>query len=422
MKDTLVHDKQFWKFSLYGFLKNLRFFDPYLLLFFHSVGESYTQIGLLFSIREIGTNLLEIPSGIFADSFGRRKSMIICFTGYILSFIILFFSKNFFMFALAMVLFSVGEAFRTGTHKAMILEYLRIHEMLHLKAEYYGQTRGWSQTGSAVSSLIAAAIVFFSGNYRSVFLWTLIPYIGGLFLMISYPKELDFTAGHTDSGLSLREQMGRSLKALLSIFIGKKLRTCVLNCSLYESLFKTSKDYLQQIVYQFSVALPILVFLTDHERSSLVIGIVYFFLFLLTSVSSRNAGKFSARNRGLPRSMNLLYLTGAIFMIAAGVLFRMELNGVVIIIFVLFYMVQNIRKPLTVAYLSENIDHSVMATGLSGESQVQTLITAIAAPIFGFLVDSRGIGTAFMIFGAAAIILLGVLKISDDSGEPHEAR
>ena len=58
--NTFNKDLQFYKFCSYGFLKNLRFFEPFLMLFFIEKGLSYLQIGVLYSIREIGVNILEI--------------------------------------------------------------------------------------------------------------------------------------------------------------------------------------------------------------------------------------------------------------------------------------------------------------------------------------------------------------------------
>jgi hypothetical protein len=60
-------DIQFYKFSAYGFFKNLRFFDPFLLLFFLEKGLGYGQVGLLYAVKEISVNLLEVPSGMLAD-------------------------------------------------------------------------------------------------------------------------------------------------------------------------------------------------------------------------------------------------------------------------------------------------------------------------------------------------------------------
>ena len=111
-----------WKFSAYGFLKNQKFFEPFLLLFFLSRNLSFLQIGFLISIRELFTNLLEIPTGAFADVYGKKKSMVWAFVFYIISFLVFYFSNSFIIFTLAMFSFALGETLRSGTHKAIIFE------------------------------------------------------------------------------------------------------------------------------------------------------------------------------------------------------------------------------------------------------------------------------------------------------------
>ena len=67
------------RFSLYGFLKNQQYYDPFMILAFRQMGLSFFMIGLLVAFREVIINLMEIPSGAIADLFGRRKSMILSF-------------------------------------------------------------------------------------------------------------------------------------------------------------------------------------------------------------------------------------------------------------------------------------------------------------------------------------------------------
>ncbi|MFW5710309.1 MAG: MFS transporter, partial [Spirochaetota bacterium] len=223
-------DTQFWKFAFYGFVKNLRFFDPYLILFFREVGISYFQIGVLFSIREIATNLLEIPTGIIADSYGRRRAMMAAFAVYILSFAVFFFFPAFVPYIGAMLLFALGEAFRSGTHKAMILDYITRHGMADQKVHYYGHTRSWSQRGSALSALIAGLIVFVHGQYHQVFLYSIIPYIIGFFLLKSYPAYLDFNEAADTQAADAAGQVhgqGRDQGERVGIRIKRDLRQSV---------------------------------------------------------------------------------------------------------------------------------------------------------------------------------------------------
>ncbi|MDO7976343.1 hypothetical protein [Oceanotoga teriensis] len=47
MKNNFEKDKQYYKFCMYGFFKNLRFFEPFFMLFLKEKGLSFTEIGSL---------------------------------------------------------------------------------------------------------------------------------------------------------------------------------------------------------------------------------------------------------------------------------------------------------------------------------------------------------------------------------------
>ncbi len=59
------------RFSLYGFLKNLQFFEPFLILFFLSLGLSFLQVGVLVSFRALWINLM-FPAGHWRMSMAKR--------------------------------------------------------------------------------------------------------------------------------------------------------------------------------------------------------------------------------------------------------------------------------------------------------------------------------------------------------------
>ncbi|NCC55765.1 MAG: MFS transporter [Erysipelotrichia bacterium] len=132
------HKLQITKFSLYGLLKNLRFFEPFMLIYFLDQSLNLFHIGILFSIREIITYIFEIPSGVIADRYGKKTELVFCFIFYITSFILFFFATGFVGFVFAMSLFALGEAFRSGTHKAMIMAYMDRHELKDSKTRIYG--------------------------------------------------------------------------------------------------------------------------------------------------------------------------------------------------------------------------------------------------------------------------------------------
>jgi len=399
-----------FRFSAYGFLKNLRFFEPFILLIFREDGLSFFQIGILYSIRDLSNNILEIPTGVFADAFGRRKAMVLAFSSYIVSLSLFFLFDDFYAYIVAMIFFAFGEAFRSGTHKALILEYLKINSMLDQKVAYYGQTRGASQLGSAFNAIIAAILLFYTGDYRLMFLATIVPYILDLINLATYPEALDGDLTRFEGG-TIRDQVKITLKDFSSIFTNKFTMKSILNSASFTALFKSTKDYLQPILEAFALGLPFMLFLDDTKRSGVVIGSVYFCVFLLTSYSSRSSDKVSKRFPGLAGPINLTYISGVCLILIAGLATFQGLAILSILVFLGFYVLQNLRKPMSVAFLSDQINQNVMASGLSVETQFTTIFAAIIAPILGGLADKFGVGLALAVLGIGFTLIFIFIRV-----------
>jgi hypothetical protein len=66
---------------------------------------------------------------------------------------------------------------------------------------------------------------------------------------------------------------------------------------------------------------------------------------------------------------------------------------------------------MMVSYLGEVIDSRIMASGLSLESQFQTLIIFIFAPVLGFLCDSLGIPGGLLISSLIFLLIFPIIRI-----------
>ena len=402
--NSFNRDLQYYKFCSYGFLKNLRFFEPFLMLFFIEKGLTYLEIGILYSIREIGVNILEIPTGIIADAFGRRKTMVFSFISYIIAFMVFNFASGFTIFLFAMICFSFGEAFRTGTHKAMIFEYLLIKGWKDQKVHYYGRTRAASQIGSAVSAIIAALIVFYTGTLRVVFIYSTIPYFIDLLLMLSYPKELDGKVRGLSRGeiaASIKEVFAGFITAFKDPFFVKTL----FNLSLPEGFHKAVKDYLQPAITMFALSIPLFLYLEDQKRVSIMIGLFYTAIYILTSFASRHAGDISARFSHLCVPLNITLLS--VFAVGAfiGIFINAGLSIIAIGGFLVIYVFENIRRPIGVSYLSSMVDSGIVATVLSVDSQLSAFTASAIALVMGYIADKAGIGYAIVIVSAVMAVL-----------------
>jgi len=403
-------DWQYQKFCAYGFLKNLRFFEPFMVLFLLDAGLTYLQIGLLYSLRMILQNLMEIPAGIVSDALGRRRTMIISFGFYIFSFLVFYFSGHMTLFIIAMAIFALGEAFRTGTHKAMIFEYLKIKGWENDKVSYYGHTRSWSQRGSALSALIAAGLVILTHNYRMIFLFSVIPYLLDLLVISSYPKTLD---GKT---VNIKfSDIGRNFKEVLNdfwySFRNPLMLKTIVNSSVYSGYYKAMKDFLQPVVKSLALALPLLVSQPNTTRSALLVGIVYYLIYRASSIAARNSGKFSLRFSSLQMALTLSILIGAGAGLLSGLFYRIHVPAVAVLFFVVVYMVENLRKPIGMSCTADLLEKDILATALSAAAQLETLFAAIFTALLGFLADRFGLANGLMIVSLVLMVLTPLVFI-----------
>ena len=402
-------DIQYYKFCFYGFLKNLKFFEPFFILFLLEKGLSFTQIALLYTVREIIIYVTEIPTGIIADALGRKKTMVSSFFFYIVSFVLFYYSNSYVFLTIAIVFFAFGDSFRTGTHKAMIFEYLNIKSWQNQKVNYYGGTRSCSQVGSAISALIAAAIVFFTKNYQIIFLFSIIPFFLDMLLIISYPKELD---GNTIS-FKLKDLISTFktiIKELIFNIKQKEKLKILLNVSSYSGYFKQTKDYLQVIIQAFAVSIPIIAGITQKQQTAVFIGIAFSIIYFLTSRASKKSGKIKSLFPNSKKALNVLLFIGVIAGIFGGVFFHYSIYGLSILFFLIIYLIENFRKPIGVAYISEKFNSKSLATTLSVESLTKTIFASLVAIILGLFADIFGVGIALSIVSVVILTMSMLFK------------
>jgi len=403
--NTLVKNKQYKKFCAYGFLKNLRFFDAFLILFLLDKGMTYTQIGVLYAAREIITNLFEIPSGLIADIYGRKKSLAAALFIFILSFLIFWLSLNFWLYLFAFIIFGVADAFRSGAHKGMMMDYLKLNNWATYKSEYYGHTRSWSQRGSALSALLAGLLVFIDGNYQNIFIYSVIPYAMNFILILSYPQEIDKPKKkHEIKKTSFRN----SFRALFSVLKQKSVFKLVSTSAFHTAYLKALKDYIQAIMLGIALLLPGIKGIDIDRQNGIIIGILYFIIYLLTSFASQYS---SVILKKVPTNLaRKTLLLGLLFGAACGVFFIYDIWIWAFVAFTLIYIIENIRKPILTAFIADNVPNELLTSVYSSQSQLRTLFSAAIAFVFGVLADIWGIGIALVLVSSIMLILTGFIS------------
>lgn len=409
------HKGLMFKFGMYGFLKNLRFFEPFLILFFLYTGNlNLFQIGLLVSIRELIIYLVEIPSGVIADTYGKKTQLVMCFVFYIISFLIFFLGgiyPSFWIFVIAMILFGIGEAFRSGTHKAMIMQFLDVEDIQEPKSKIYGKTRSMSLIGSTVMSLISIALILlFKGEYQYLFLLTIVPYLIDLLMIMTYPSYMN---QKKNTSFKMSEFLKENWGSIKYVFKNTKVRGFVFDASAFQAGFKSIKDYVQPLIVGAASGFIVFKIYTDAEVNSdmnekIYIGLIYAIIYMISAFASRNAYKVEKRVDKI-KAINFGWLLTGLVSLILG--FFTNQMVIIVIAFIFMYVILNIRRPMMVQEIGDVTEEGRRASALSIQSQLTSLLLIIFAPIMGLIADYSASNNYDLLFQFVGITMIAIFIV-----------
>lgn len=405
-------DKQIWKFSFYGLLKNLEFFEPYLLIYLLGMGMNLFKVGILFAVREIIIYVFEVPSGIFADHFGKKRELLICFAFYMISFVFFFIGINFYILAIAMVFYGLGEAFRSGTHKAMIYTYLEQKGWFQHKTFVYGRTRYFSLIGSSMSAFLSIIFILNLPGVRWIFLLCIIPFLLDFILIWSYPDSID---ERRESTLKMKKFFKDSVVQIKTVFKNRVLTKILISSALYDGIFKTIKDYIQPILKAtiLAAAASGLQNISGDKKVKIYLGIVYGVVYIFSAYASKYVYVLN-RYKSSDKLMSLTFDLAGVLSILLFITVRNNFTAAVIIIYFAMYVMQDARRPMVVDVCGDYMDKRERVTVLSIESQLTSLFAVILSPLFGWIGDNLSISTLFLIIGIFSIVVNRLLNISKE--------
>ncbi len=380
--------KQVTKFYLTSFLKNQTYFTPILIVFLQAQHLTYQQIFWVFTIGSIFSFLIEIPTGIFADLYGKRKSIIISKFGIFLSFIVFGFSSTFLHFTIAQALFVFGNAFRTGTETAYTYDYTVQNKDKGVPqyTEVKGKQKFWARVGesgaTALGGVIAAAL-----GYRYVFFIAAVPAFLNFLLALSWEQIHE----HHTGAVKLYETLHHTKSSLCEIWKNKATLLIILNITLFTSVLAASNKFIQP--YMTEAGIPIAAF-----------GFVYAAALGLTAFLVRYSYKIE-KTFGRIRSINTLSLLAAIPLAIIGFRF-ISVAGVVL--FFIVVIIENIRSPIANTEFHKRVLSEQRATQGSILSLAKSAGQAAILPIAGFFAEQYSMYTALLIL-SGILVINGVL-------------
>jgi len=94
-------------------------------MFFYLRFITYEQIALITIIQQATAIVLEVPTGAFADIFGKRKTLVISYIFYTISLFLMPWGNTFIYFALLEVLKGTAKALYSGAFEALTYDSLK---------------------------------------------------------------------------------------------------------------------------------------------------------------------------------------------------------------------------------------------------------------------------------------------------------
>ncbi len=394
------------RFCLYSVLKNLRFADPFLILFLRHLDYSFVEIGAVLGLQHLITGLLELPFGVLADRWGRRRSLAVCFLCYAASFLLfsqLGHARQTLLIS-AVSLYGLAEALRTGSHKAIILDYLDRRNEGQRATHVIGLARSFSKTSSATAALAGGLILYADRAYESLFWLSAVPALGGFFLMLSYPRWLD---GEAQRNRGPKRDGTRAPWRTARPRLRPEMLPVLLESVLFESQVKMIlKYYLQPFLKQGLAALGIPVL----GSGAIWIGVIEFARDQLGAVSALASGRVETAIGDRQRALGLAYAVLVFSVVGIGAASHAALLWPGIALLIAMTMLQNLRRPIFVSAFNEVMDKPQRATSLSLESLARTVTVAGLLPITGWFADSYGLWSVFVVI--CGVLLSGRLLLS----------
>jgi len=163
-----------------SYLSNIK--KQYLIRLFQSLIPAYVIERLFWQERGVGVQgvvwceiiyaltvtLLEIPSGVLADRFGRRRMLVLCGALDVAEMAILLLARDFWAFGLAVFLAGVGRALSSGSGNALLYDSLLAEGRQGDFEKLLGRLSAIDMAGSvaaALSGSVLANALGFEFNY-----------------------------------------------------------------------------------------------------------------------------------------------------------------------------------------------------------------------------------------------------------------
>jgi len=373
------------KFYFVRIFSSMMFFLPVFVLFMQDNGLSLTEILVLEAIYAVVMIILQVPTGAFADSFGRRRSIQISTALLIGGAVVFGLSSTFIGFLIAEIIWACASAFYFGSEEAFVYDTLKEVK----KERKYKKIRGKIVTFESISS----ALSFFVGGFIAVVSMRLTFHIAAVFYVIAFLITLTLEEPKITEKFTFEKYKKKMKSSIKFVSTHKKMRLLMFY-SVVLYAFGLAAFYFYQPYMKF-VGIPLVQF-----------GTLFATFALVSSVGAFYAHKIE-RKIGETNTMYLLPVLAGLPLIFMGLT-----TAAVGVIFIYFtYFAWGYARPVISDYKNKLTYSDKRATVMSVFGMGELIFRSALLPFIGVFADAYSIFSALAVSGVCIVVGCSVLAV-----------
>ncbi len=370
------------RYYLFSLLTSSMFWAGIWIIFLQDRGVNLSQIGMLEVVALFIGALMEIPTGVVADTYGRKVSLAIGAFLNALAMLAMLTGALSPVFLIGYLLWNTSYAFLSGAGEALLYDSLKAEGRGESFAEITGRNMAIIQAAGGVTGLLGGFIA--AWDMRACFVLTAILYLFAAAVALSMKEPPHAEEGETAPGFRENLRIG------VGIAVNQPLVRYVILFGATVSLFALlAVGFLVQ-PYAEEVGIPIW-----------MMGAIL----LLTSAGSMVGSWLSSRaDRWLGRTRLLIVVPAVV--IGMLLLIWLAAAPAAIGLFAIIALALALSQPVLSAMLNDAIPSAQRATVIS----LQSLLFSLAAsPIQIVLLAIATRTSAALAIGITGVMLAGAI-------------
>ncbi len=363
---------------IYTFFQTFILFYAVDTLFYIQRGLNSSQYISFIIIVNIIKIIFEIPSGIIADKYGKKKMLMISTVLFFIEILLFIVSKNYIMFAITMAISGIEQAFRTGIANSIIYESLKDKKKFN-KALLYNSI---CFDLSYMIAMILGGYIAEKYNFVSTYYLTLIPIILAFVILFGI-KDIQGNNDDTEKlAVSKLEILKNAFNKLLSI---KGLANIFILSSVMYSAIKIVEDSHPEYAQNIGI-------------SVFYIGIYTSLILVISIVGSYIGSNMKEKTKSIALNINSLII--GVLIMSMGIL--NNVYGIVCLLAI--YIFSESYENVMLEHIHNKIDSKSRVTVESIYGFVYSFISIIMSLVLTVVLKFLPLNNVYTIVGIFLIV------------------